>query len=82
MLFQDLPKTSYFKLIDIWLLFSLNLLIVILVIHTIMIRTLKKTELKTHTVPNKVRPESSAKIMVCRYLRCHSTNVSLCNNYI
>merc|ERR1719391_1424814 len=30
------PKTSYFKMIDIWLLYSFNIIIVIMAIHTYM----------------------------------------------
>ena len=31
---QDIPETSYFKLIDYWLLFSLNMLALAMAFHT------------------------------------------------
>ena len=30
------PKTSYIKMIDIWLLYSFNIIIVMMIIHTYM----------------------------------------------
>jgi hypothetical protein len=33
-MFQSLPKTAYFKMIDIWFMFSLNVFIVSFVFHT------------------------------------------------
>ena len=32
---QNLPKTSYYKLIDYWLMFTLNILVITFVIHTV-----------------------------------------------
>jgi hypothetical protein len=32
--FQSLPKTSYYKFIDYWLLFSLNMLVFTMAFHT------------------------------------------------
>jgi len=36
------PKTSYFKMIDLWLLYSFNVIIVIMGIHTLMDSTVKR----------------------------------------
>ena len=30
------PKTAYYKMIDYWLLYSFNIIIIIMIVHTIM----------------------------------------------
>lgn len=44
--FQGLPKTSYYKLIDWWLIVSLNILVITLVFHTYIARVCVKVEAK------------------------------------
>ena len=48
---QDLPKTSYFKLIDFWLLFNVTVLAFIMVCHTYVGRILN-----TEPSPTLVKP--------------------------
>ena len=43
---QDLPKTSYFKFIDIWLLFCVFSLAVTMVIHTVVAHLLGDPEVR------------------------------------
>ena len=43
---QDLPKTSYFKFIDIWLLFCVFSLAVTMVIHTVVAHLLGDTKVR------------------------------------
>ena len=40
--FQDLPKTAYLKLIDVWLLFTLVFLVAIMAFHTYLCRVILK----------------------------------------
>ena len=39
------PKTSYFKMIDIWLMYSFNIIIIIMAIHTYMDSYIKRDPL-------------------------------------
>ena len=66
----NLPPTAYYKLIDIWLLFTLNIIIILMIGHTILAWRMKKEEEEMvlllpnwDPVPNKdlktVRPASS-----------------------
>ena len=41
---QDLPKTSYYKLMDWWLLISVNSLVYTMAIHTYLARVIKEEE--------------------------------------
>ena len=42
MYFQTLPKTSYYKMIDWWLLISLNILVVTMAFHTFLAHQVSK----------------------------------------
>ena len=65
------PPTAYYKLIDIWLLFTLNIIIMVMMGHTILAWRMKKEEEDTVVVPlpafysepieilKALRPESS-----------------------
>ena len=41
-IFQTLPATPYFKMIDIWLFFSMNLMVISLIFHTYLQYVVKK----------------------------------------
>ena len=45
-LFQDLPKTSYYKLMDWWLLISVNSLVYSMAVHTYLAKVMKEEEEK------------------------------------
>ena len=53
LMLQDLPKTSYFKLIDFWLLFNVTVLALIMVWHTYVGRILNSS---TDTTTTTVKP--------------------------
>ena len=36
------PKTAYYKMIDYWLLYSFNIIIIIMVVHTYMDRSIPR----------------------------------------
>ena len=36
------PKTAYYKMIDYWLLYSFNIIIIILIIHTVTDNTIPR----------------------------------------
>ena len=48
---STLPPTAYYKLIDIWLLFTLNIIIMVMMGHTILAWRRKKEEEDTVFVP-------------------------------
>ena len=52
------PKTSYFKMIDLWLLYSFNVIIVIMGIHTLMDSSVKRdatSGLPKQSGPSEIR---------------------------
>ena len=57
---QDLPKTSYFKLIDFWLLFNVAVLALIMVCHTYVGRILNSSTDTTTTTTVKPAGELPA----------------------
>ena len=63
--FQSLPKTSYYKLIDTWLLVSLNILVVTMLFHTFLAHVVSKATQKpvrlfsAKSAFNRVKAENS-----------------------
>merc|ERR1719464_1704356 len=51
------PKTSYIKMIDIWLLYSFNIIIVMMIIHTYMDTYVKRDPNDQSTQPKAINPK-------------------------
>jgi len=50
------PKTSYIKMIDIWLIYSFNIIIVMMIIHTYMDTFIKRDPTDQRTQPQAINP--------------------------
>jgi len=50
------PKTSYIKMIDIWLIYSFNIIIVMMTIHTYMDTFIKRDPADKSTQPKAINP--------------------------
>merc|ERR1719468_685333 len=50
------PKTSYIKMIDVWLLYSFNIIIVMMTIHTYMDMYIKRDPKDKSTQPKAINP--------------------------
>jgi len=50
------PKTSYIKMIDIWLIYSFNIIIVMMIVHTYMDMFIKRDPTDKSTQPKAINP--------------------------
>merc|ERR1711902_395084 len=50
------PKTSYIKMIDVWLIYSFNIIIVMMTIHTYMDTYIKRDPTDKSTQPKAINP--------------------------
>merc|ERR1719468_606582 len=50
------PKTSYIKMIDIWLIYSFNIIIVMMTIHTYMDSYIRRDPTDKSTQPKAINP--------------------------
>merc|ERR1719468_1266754 len=55
------PKTSYIKMIDVWLLYSFNIIIVMMVVHTYMDSYVKRDPGDESTQPKAINPRRRVK---------------------
>merc|ERR1712198_601219 len=55
------PRTSYIKMIDIWLLYSFNIIIVMMVVHTYMDSFVKRDPNDQSTQPKAINPRRRIK---------------------
>ena len=53
--FQGLPKTSYYKLVDYWLSFGLNSLVLTLIFHTYLAHVVSVAKKKTFSLISGTR---------------------------
>ena len=51
----DLPKTAYYKLIDWWLLFSLNILVVTMIFHTYLSYKCARIDAKEKAIKDEIK---------------------------
>lgn len=66
-IFQGLPKTSYFKLIDIWLVFTLLVLIIIFGMHTLIGALQDNTKVSVNTAWSDDATRSGWAVIVNKY---------------
>merc|ERR1719208_269210 len=50
------PKTSYIKMIDVWLLYSFNIIIIMMIVHTYLDTYVKRDPSDQSTQPRAINP--------------------------